>query len=101
MRTHRIECELTDRDVSQLRQLMDALPLNPCGPLITKVLPALPFESDAVPSSSDRSLLDLKIPGSRGGVSLADQLRAVFQTSHTLSEPLDPRRGEPAIADSE
>lgn len=98
---HTITLELTDLQVSQLRQVMDDQPLRPYAPLIVAVLAALPLESAAVPSSADRSLLDLQVPGSRGGVSIGEQIRNVLQTSYTQDEPLDQRRGEPAIVDND
>jgi len=41
----RVELDLTSRDIEQLRELMDNLPLNPYGPLVVTVLKALPLDS--------------------------------------------------------
>lgn len=47
----RIELELTDHEIEQLRQVIDWLPLARYATLICAVLPKLPLtESEAVPS---------------------------------------------------
>jgi hypothetical protein len=45
MKTTRITLDLTDRQVTKLRELMDALPLSGYADLILPILKALPLES--------------------------------------------------------
>lgn len=76
MSTTRIELDLTPKEIGQLREAMDALPLNPYGPLIVKVLNALPLESDAGRTGADSSL---------GKEALSDVMRRLLQTTQTPS----------------
>lgn len=43
---HRIELDLTDREIDQLRKLMDSLPLGTYAPLVVTVLKALPLTAE-------------------------------------------------------
>jgi hypothetical protein len=83
----------TRQQERQLLALLEAAPTMPFAPLIAHVLPQLPLESDADLRSADRSPLDLQVPGSRGGVTVADQLRRVFET--TLTPTYFPRDCSP------
>jgi hypothetical protein len=52
----RIELDLTDEQIVQLRQIMDNLPLNRYAHLVVAVLKALPFDHESVagtPSGAD------------------------------------------------
>jgi hypothetical protein len=56
MSTTHIELDLTDAQIVQLREIMDAQPLRLYAPLIIKVTDALPLESaaDSQPSADSR-----------------------------------------------
>lgn len=45
--TQRIELDLTPKQIEQLREVIDRLPLNRYAPLIVAVLPKLPLDSAA------------------------------------------------------
>jgi hypothetical protein len=49
--TH-LEFDLTDLQVTQLREVLDALPLRPYAPLITAVLSKLPLAAPVGPPSN-------------------------------------------------
>lgn len=71
MRTTRIELELTDSEIDQLRQVIDHLPLSRYAPLICAVLPKLPIiESDAEGPGADTDPQVLTPSGPVGGFSL-------------------------------
>ena len=68
----RIELDLTDEQIDQLRRVVDGLPLDPYASLVVAVLKQLPLESDAVPSNNGGGA-DREGPhpqGSPGGFSL-------------------------------
>lgn len=65
----RIELDLTDAQIVQLREIMDAQPLRLYAPLIIKVTDALPLESaaDSQPSAdSSRPAPSLPVETGRG-----------------------------------
>lgn len=70
----RVELDLTDVQIDQLRTVVDRLPLDPYASLVVAVLKKLPFdhESDAVPPNSGvgADLRTLTPSGSAGGFSL-------------------------------
>lgn len=68
----RVELDLTDVQIDQLRTVVDGLPLDPYASLVVAVLKKLPLESDAVPpnSGADADLRTLTPSGSAGGFSL-------------------------------
>lgn len=68
----RVELDLTDAQIDQLRTVVDRLPLDPYASLVVAVLKKLPLESDAVPSNNGvgADLRTLTPSGSAGGFSL-------------------------------
>lgn len=66
----RIELELTDPQIAQLRAIMDGLPLNRYAPLVLAVLKKLPLESDAATNASDADRRAPNPQGLAGGFSL-------------------------------
>lgn len=65
MKTTRITLDLTDRQITKLRELMDALPLSGYVDLILPVLKALPLESadGSAPVTGSRSGQTPSAPG--------------------------------------
>ncbi len=81
-----ITLELTDREITQMRQIADWLPLNRYAPLIVKLCNALPLlpESAAEPSSADSSLEAPQVLETSGGF----QLRAVTPRGQSVIDEL-------------
>jgi hypothetical protein len=50
--TH-LEFDLTDLQVTQLREVLDALPLRPYAPLVNTMLPRLPLVTPVGPPPSN------------------------------------------------
>lgn len=73
MKTTRIELELTDHEVEQLRQVIDYLPLARYATLICAVMTQLPLTESAAgtPSSADADSQAQIPPGPAGSFSLA------------------------------
>lgn len=67
----RVELDLTEVQIDQLRTVVDGLPLDPYASLVVAVLKQLPL-SDAVPpnSGADADLRTLTPSGSAGSFSL-------------------------------
>lgn len=85
-RTTRIELELTDAEVIQLREIMDEQPLRKYAPLIVKVQKVLPLESAAESPSPDsrRPALSALEESGRGF-----QLRAMTPRAVPMVEAID------------
>ena len=68
----RIELDLTDAQITQLRAVMDGLPLNRYAPLVLAVLPNLPLEngSASVATSAPDAAAAPNPPQGRGSFSL-------------------------------
>lgn len=92
MSTTCIELDLTAKEIEQLREVMDALPLNPFAPLINKVLAALPFTESAGPTSAGTAVVpgpdspgfQLHACTEKGRERLPDVLRRLLQTGESL-----------------
>ena len=96
---NRIELFLTDREVEQLRETADALPINPYGPLINKLLAALPFSESGAPAAPDSSpaapVLPQETAGSfqlvartqKGRDALPDLLKRILLTPYETNLP--------------
>lgn len=73
MSTTRIELNLSDKEIDQLRQIVDWLPLARYATLICAIMAQLPLTESAAgtPSSADADPRTLTPSGSAGGFSLA------------------------------
>jgi hypothetical protein len=102
----RIEFWMSGAEIQQLREAMDSLPLNPYGPVILKVLKALPMtESSAVVApSADTEPLPPKTPreAADGSVEVAaigrfnlEQRMMLDSLDRAIADAARRRRGNP------
>lgn len=66
----RIQLNLTDEQIDQLRAVVDGLPLDPYASLVVAVLKQLSLSDAAPPTGADADRRDLHAQGPGGGFSL-------------------------------
>lgn len=94
MNTTRVNLDLTNTQIDQLREIMDNLPLNRYAPLICAVLKGLPLSAASRSTGADadpRAPLPTSPQGSAGGfrmVALTERGRAGLAEVERLLAPL-------------